>query len=105
VLSRIGDILAGQVRAVDLAARLGGDEFVVILAGVEPGVLVQRGQQIVDAVRDHPWSDLADGLTVSISVGVHHGSNQELPALLGDADRHLYTAKRGGRGRVAAAVP
>lgn len=101
VLSRLGDILAAHVRPVDLAARLGGDEFVVILAEVDADVLERRGRELVDAVRLHPWGDLADGLAVSVSVGGHHGARRELPAMLTDADRHLYQAKRHGRGRLA----
>jgi GGDEF domain-containing protein len=41
-------------------------------------------------------------LTVSINVGLHQGSREELPTLLGDADRHLYRAKHDGHGQVAA---
>ena len=58
-------------------------------------------QAILDAVRDHPWDEVARGLRVSISVGLHHGGREELPTLLGDADRHLYQAKSEGRSRVA----
>ncbi|GGN93675.1 hypothetical protein GCM10010112_82190 [Actinoplanes lobatus] len=104
VLIRLGHILAAQVRPADLAARLGGDEFVVILAEVLPGVPEARAGQILDAVRTHPWGEIAAGLTVSVSIGVHHGSRAELPALLSDADRSLYEAKHHGRGRVAVAA-
>jgi diguanylate cyclase (GGDEF)-like protein len=100
VLARLGQILAVHVRQIDLAARLGGDEFVVILADVHTGVPAARAQQILDAVRSHPWDELAPGLTVSVSIGVHHGSRGELPSLLTDADRSLYNAKHDGRGRV-----
>ncbi|SDS59056.1 GGDEF domain-containing protein [Actinoplanes derwentensis] len=101
VLARLGHILAAHVRQIDLAARLGGDEFVVILAEVQPGVATVRAQQILDAVRSHPWHDTAEGLAVSVSIGVHHGSRRELPTLLTDADRGLYQAKHEGRGQVA----
>ncbi|WP_433363569.1 diguanylate cyclase [Actinoplanes sp. CA-142083] len=101
VLAAIAAILSANVRAMDLAARLGGDEFVVILAQVHPGVSEARARAILEAVRDHPWHELAADLTVSISVGLHHGGHEELPTLLGDADRHLYRAKNDGRGRVA----
>ncbi|MBO3743028.1 GGDEF domain-containing protein [Actinoplanes flavus] len=104
VLVRLGQILAAQVRPADLAARLGGDEFVVILAEVLPGVPEARAGQILDAVRTHPWSEIAPGLTVSVSIGVHHGGRAELPALLSDADRSLYEAKHHGRGRVEVAA-
>ena len=101
VLTRIAQVLAANVRPVDLAARLGGDEFVVILADTHPGVPETRAEAILDAVRDHPWEEIAAGLAVSISIGVHHGGRRELPTLLADADRKLYDAKKGGRGRVA----
>ncbi|MFC4070065.1 GGDEF domain-containing protein [Actinoplanes subglobosus] len=100
VLARLGQILALHVRPIDLAARLGGDEFVVILADVHSEIPSARAQQILDAVRSHAWGDLALGLTVSVSIGVHHGSQRELPTLLTDADRSLYHAKHDGRGRV-----
>jgi diguanylate cyclase (GGDEF)-like protein len=102
VLARISQVLAAHVRSMDLAARLGGDEFVVVLAGAGPDQLEQRAQEIIDAVREQAWDEVAPGLTVSISIGVHRGGVQELPTLLTDADRNLYQAKNNGRGRVAA---
>jgi diguanylate cyclase (GGDEF)-like protein len=101
VLARISRVLAAHVRSMDLAARLGGDEFVVVLTGVSPHHPEKRAQQIIDAVREQAWDELAPGLTVSISIGVHRGGVQELPTLLADADRNLYHAKNNGRGRVA----
>ncbi|MEV7629870.1 GGDEF domain-containing protein [Actinoplanes sp. NPDC089786] len=102
VLARISQVLSAQVRPVDLAARLGGDEFVVVLAGVGPDHPEKRAQEIIDTVREQAWDEVAPGLTVSISIGVHRGGVQELPTLLTDADRNLYHAKNTGRGRIAA---
>jgi diguanylate cyclase (GGDEF)-like protein len=102
VLARISQVLAAHVRPVDLAARLGGDEFVVVLAGVGPNHPEKRAQEIIDTVREQAWDELAPGLTVSISIGVHRGGVQDLPTLLTDADRNLYHAKNAGRGRCAA---
>jgi diguanylate cyclase (GGDEF)-like protein len=87
---------------MDLAARLGGDEFVVVLACSGQNHPERRAQEIIDAIRDQAWDEVAPGLTVSISIGVHRGGVQELPTLLTDADRNLYHAKHNGRGRVAA---
>ncbi|XVU29134.1 diguanylate cyclase [Actinoplanes sp. CA-054009] len=101
VLARIAGILGAAVRVGDLAARLGGDEFAVILAGVRPEVARARAATVLDAVRGHRWDELAPGLAVEVSIGLHHGSHRELPELLGDADRNLYAAKHDGRGRVA----
>ena len=100
VLRRIGTVLAAHVRTTDLAARLGGDEFVVVLADAPAGLPEARAQQILDAIRDHAWGDIAPGLTVSVSLGLQCGQAGRLFELLSDADRNLYRAKRGGRGRV-----
>jgi diguanylate cyclase (GGDEF)-like protein len=102
VLTRIAGILGAHVRPGDLAARLGGDEFVVIFAAVPAEVPGLRAQEIIDAVRGHAWRELAAGLSVSISVGVHLGGGAELPGLITGADRNLYRAKDRGRGRVVA---
>ena len=102
VLARISQVLAAHVRPMDLAARLGGDEFVVVLAGAGPNRPEKRAQEIIDAVREQEWNEVAPGLAVSISIGVHRGGVHELPTLLTDADRNLYHAKNNGRGRVAA---
>nr|WP_221373992.1 GGDEF domain-containing protein [Actinoplanes polyasparticus] len=100
VLAAIGEILGDLVRPIDLAARLGGDEFVVVLADVTADLTQARAQEVVDAVREHPWPAIAPGLAVSVSVGVHHGGPDQLAALAGAADRRLYEAKSSGRGRV-----
>jgi diguanylate cyclase (GGDEF)-like protein len=102
VLRRIGEVLAAHVRPVDLAARLGGDEFVVVLAHPPPGVAEARAEEIIEAVRRHPWDGVAPGLDVSVSIGVHRGRAGDIRALRAAADRLLYAAKRSGRGRVAA---
>ncbi|MEU8661958.1 GGDEF domain-containing protein [Actinoplanes philippinensis] len=104
VLTRLGAILSDQIRPVDLAARLGGDEFIMILCEVQRPVAYARAQQVLDAILTHPWETLARGLTVSVSIGVEYGGTQELSAMVSEADRGLYDAKRQGRGRVAGAV-
>ncbi|BCY09233.1 hypothetical protein L3i22_043210 [Actinoplanes sp. L3-i22] len=104
VLADLGRILGAQVRQSDLAARLGGDEFVIILADTNAGSAESCATRILQAVLAHPWHELADGLTVSISIGVHHGRHHELPEVLHHADKNLYRAKNHGRGRFAATV-
>jgi diguanylate cyclase (GGDEF)-like protein len=106
-LVHLARILREQVRADDaVLSRLGGDELAVLLPGCDAAVAARRAEQLHDVVRSSPLS-LPDGtlLTVSISLGVAHlpqGSG-DLTALYSAADRALYEAKRGGRGRVAVA--
>jgi len=101
VLRRIGGLISAQIRRADLAARLGGDEFVVIMAQDADGVGEARAQSIVDAVQGYSWDDVAPGLAISISLGLHCGPVSDLTRLPAEADRQLYVAKRGGRGRMA----
>jgi diguanylate cyclase (GGDEF)-like protein len=82
---------------------MGGEEFLLVLAGGDPPAAVRQLEQIRQAVRAHPWTELTDGLPVTVSIGVAStaGLNDPSPAeLLGCADAHLYRAKRQGRNRV-----
>jgi diguanylate cyclase (GGDEF)-like protein len=103
VLRQLGTILAGHVRAVDLAARLGGDEFVVVLDQVGYEVVEARANAILRSVSDHDWTSLVQGLTVSISVGLCMSAADEMQTGLAQADRCLYEAKRSGRGNIVSA--
>ncbi|GLY15630.1 hypothetical protein Kisp01_26450 [Kineosporia sp. NBRC 101677] len=105
VLRRIGSILTSHVRSDDLAARLGGDEFVVVMCPDVRGIGAARAEAIVKSVREHPWSEVAPGLSISISLGLHRGPAADLSHLTAEADRQLYVAKREGRGRVAGGTP
>jgi diguanylate cyclase (GGDEF)-like protein len=103
VLRQLGAILAGHVRAVDLAARLGGDEFVVVLDQVNSDVAEARAADILHSVLNHDWSSLGLGLEVSISLGLCMSSGDQMQTALARADRSLYEAKRSGRNKAVLA--
>jgi diguanylate cyclase (GGDEF)-like protein len=107
VLVHLAGVLRRQVRADDaVLSRLGGDELAVLLPGCTLEVAARRADELLSAVRAEPLV-LADGtlLSLSIRVGVAHLPQRtgDLRALYSAADRALYDAKRGGRGRVAVA--
>jgi two-component system, cell cycle response regulator len=57
--------------------------------------------RIRDLINSHRWSELCDGVVVSISVGLTASRDQHRPStLLIRADELLYTAKQGGRDRI-----
>ena len=86
----------------DVAARLGGDEFAVLLAaGSAPTRAITMGDALLAALRS-PFILNGQELTIGGSVGVATARpGQTADDLLRDADVAMYTAKSGGKRRVA----
>jgi diguanylate cyclase (GGDEF)-like protein len=116
-LKLVADCLRRATRSTDVVARYGGDEFVVVLPNIAAGGARVVADRIVELVR----SDRTAHVTVSVGVAsllappAHEGRKmraqpesyfeaveQQLLALV---DQALYTAKRGGRDRVAEVEP
>lgn len=104
VLIQVAALLAGAVSEPAFAARLGGEEFLLVL----PGCSAQEAFSVCEAartcLRSHSWPALTGGLAITTSIGVTSvTAGRTTPsALLADADRNLYAAKRAGRDRVVA---
>jgi diguanylate cyclase (GGDEF)-like protein len=109
VLRRLGRVLAAHVDAAPearLAARVGGEEFVVLDRSLEPGEAVRRLEALRATIADAGWSEVADGLRPTVSVGVAVSTDVDAPAaLLERADHQLYRAKAAGRDVLLAAWP
>ena len=106
VLREFGVRLATNVRAIDLPCRLGGEEFVVVM----PGASLEDATRVADRIRrdvaaqPFPIMGGAEGLTITISVGVaaSTGDDDTPEALLKRADEGVYEAKAHGRNQVIA---
>jgi diguanylate cyclase (GGDEF)-like protein/PAS domain S-box-containing protein len=107
VLIAVAQRLRESVRADDAVLRMGGEEFLVLIRGVddEPA-LVEIAESIRRRVQDEPILAGGDALPITVSVGaaVAQCETADLEAVLLDADRALYEAKRAGRNRVHLAV-
>ncbi len=101
VLRQLGTMLIETTRASDLAVRHGGDEFLVLLLSRARLDVAARGEQLVAAVAEYPWHEVATGLSVSVSIGVAVGAATAVDELVAHADRRLYQAKTTGRGRLS----
>ncbi len=101
VLVTLADLLRRHLRATDVPARLGGDEFVIVLPRTDADEAVAACQRLRSAVRAYPWGKLAQGLSVTITVGVAGGADKADPEqLLRRADAALYRGKHAGRDTV-----
>ncbi|AUH50502.1 diguanylate cyclase response regulator [Chromobacterium sp. ATCC 53434] len=95
-------------RPHDLTARYGGEEFACILPDTDGAAGVAHA--VLTAIRElaipHAASDVAEVVTASLGVATVVASHESTPqALIEEADRQLYQAKRQGRARACASAP
>ena len=103
VLRQIAALIQASCREGDLAARSGGEEFVLCLHAVDLPLAAAACERVRKAIELFTWSQIAVGLSVTISVGVTAlGFHANPDVALAAADSLLYQAKREGRNRVCA---
>jgi two-component system, cell cycle response regulator len=106
VLIRVGALLCEVLRQPDVIVRSGGEEFLVLMPLTEANAAAACSERIRRSIREERWTRLADGLTVTASVGVASTDDpSQLEALARVADHRLYEAKRSGRDRVVGERP
>lgn len=105
-----GDLLLGKmakrlcqcVRPTDVIARIGGDEFVLLLSGQpDDHAVVQLVERVAERLREPFFIDNHEVLasaSFGISLFPRHGRTYDL--LRQNADRAMYRAKSGVKGRV-----
>jgi diguanylate cyclase (GGDEF)-like protein len=103
VLVRVAGLLCDTLRTSDMVVRSGGEEFVIVMPMTDERAAAACCRRVREAINDEDWGQLAEGLTVTASVGV--ATTQDLSALetlLNIADHRLYAAKDAGRDRIVA---
>jgi diguanylate cyclase (GGDEF)-like protein len=104
VLRQIAEILRLNCREDDVAVRFGGDEFAVFFTA-DLDTASQIAERVRRAVAERDWTDVAEGISVTLSIGLAEFRPGMSPRELFDvADHQLYAAKHGGRNRLAAAA-
>ncbi len=104
VLRQMAELLAGSMRRTDVVARYGGEEFLILMPSTTREAALLRIEALRQEVAAAPI-DLGNGVQLSInfSAGVaalpvdSEAANTKM--LVSVADRRLFAAKRGGRGR------
>ena len=103
VLRAIGQLLQTQVRGGDVACRYGGEEFVILMPSAPLESAMQRGKQILEAVRglEIPHQGhLLPSVTASLGVAEFPTHASDAEGILYAADHALYMAKGSGRDRM-----
>ena len=100
VLAQVAARLGGALRAEDVLGRWGGEEFVVVAERTSLAGASRLGERLREAVADAPVRVGASELRVTVSVGVACTTADDVRALVEQADRAMYEAKRGGRDMV-----
>jgi diguanylate cyclase (GGDEF)-like protein/PAS domain S-box-containing protein len=107
VISDLARVVLERLRVTDIFARLGGDEFAVLLPDAVVGEAEMVSASLLEAVREGCGVSLGEGRQITMSAGItsfKDPSKDLLPDdILVDADVAMYSAKEGGKDRVAVA--
>jgi len=98
VLKQTALAIQVNLKESDIAVRFGGDEFIVILPDTSEEGALDLTQRLIYEIKRVAFTP---GLNVSLSIGVSQSrdSDRSIMDLVSRADRALYKAKEGGRGR------
>ncbi|MBF0621155.1 MAG: diguanylate cyclase [Magnetococcales bacterium] len=100
VLKSIARILKQSFRDTDVVARMGGEEFCILAANVKGEDIqttFERFRKKVEAL-EVGFGDKV--IKITLSIGVATKLDEDLEAMVHQADRLLYKAKESGRNRV-----
>lgn len=105
VLLALGRLLNERFRLEDLRGRWGGEEFVIVFPNESASTAASVLARVLDEFRSLRFrSEHGERFSVTFSAGVASfpSDGSSVDALIGAADRRLYEAKEGGRGKVVA---
>jgi diguanylate cyclase (GGDEF)-like protein len=103
VLREAGRLMAESLRDRDNLGRYGGEEFTALLVDTALPEALIVAERLRERVQGFNWASIADGLAVTISVGVVAvRAGEGFAEAVARADVLLYAAKAQGRNRVLA---
>jgi len=92
-----------NIRDVDILGRYGGEEFVILLLECDLHCAAVVAERLRTAVAKTPFIMDSTRLEITISLGVAQldpRGNQQVEALIDQADKALYISKETGRNRI-----
>ncbi len=104
-LRTLVELLQRHLRAGDRLARFGGEEFILLMPATGEPDAVEVADRLRGLVQGHDWSALAEGLCLTVSIGIAQAHRDDgIDDLLARADTALYGAKASGRNRCCVAL-
>lgn len=98
VIKETAETISANIRSEDILGRYGGDEFLVIMPGADGEIASQAANRICSGIARNGYN-----ATVSIGTTTFSGqTEQDVKALIEQADANMYQAKREGKNQVSA---
>lgn len=107
-LKQVSDVLAENVRKVDIVARYGGEEFVVVLPETDKESAVYVAEKLRQCVEELEFvsnQEKPGKLTVTIGISSYPLDASDSLELLERSDKALYYGKAQGRNMVCTRIP
>jgi diguanylate cyclase (GGDEF)-like protein len=99
VLKQFADILANNIRAIDILSRWGGEEFVILCPHTELSGALALAESLRIKIAEFEFDKVG---YVSASFGVtQYQETQDQHTFFVQVDQTLYNSKMGGRNRVS----
>jgi diguanylate cyclase (GGDEF)-like protein len=105
-LRKVARRITSVLRPYDAVGRYGGDELLIVLPGCNAAAAAELAERLRSRVAALPVRVAGQEIPVTVALGVTSSSGEagaDVSALVNAADEAMYSAKRAGRNRVAAA--
>jgi len=105
LLGRVGKRIRELCRSTDLCFRYGGDEFVILMPETTRQEALHMARSIHSNLAGTVFTltkDLKLSIGSSAGIATYPGDGRSVHAILGAADKRMYSVKSSGRGRVEA---
>jgi diguanylate cyclase (GGDEF)-like protein/PAS domain S-box-containing protein len=100
VLQEVAQRIRSSVRSYDLVGRYGGEELLIALPGCDRSGALHFAERVRVAISETPIQTKEGDIQVTLSLGVasvEGPKEHAMQAMISDADRALYAAKKSGR--------
>jgi diguanylate cyclase (GGDEF)-like protein len=103
ILLVLAQMLRDNTRGSDLLLRLDAEQILMVLPDTVADRAFEVCERLRQTVEQYPWARLAEGLDVTLSIGLANAPPYATDLLLSRAESAMYRAKHLGRNRVALA--